>query len=291
MGVIVILNQAAGPSNDEVTQEVRQAFTDCGEEIVIKSVDGLRREIEAATGGAEEIIVAGGGDGTLGAVAGEIVRAGKIFGVLPLGTLNHFAKDLGIPLGLKEAARAIVSGRTAAVDVGEVNGRVFLNNSSLGIYPYLVKHRTAQQERLGRAKWHAFVRAAFQALRRYPFLDLRITVEGRPIERRTAFLFIGNNEYEFGGWRAGGRACLDAGRLGVCLAHRTGRLGILRLAVRALFGRLAPAADFETFCADEVTVESRRRRMLVATDGEVNHLTAPLHYRIRRGALRVRVPA
>lgn len=289
----VILNQAAGRKEDDPTEAVRAAFRRGGEEPEIVPTEGaaaLRAAIDRAMQGPGEIVAAGGGDGTLSTLAGEVAGTGKTMGVLPLGTLNHFAKDLGLPLDVEGAARVIAQGRTVAVDVGEVNGRVFLNNSSLGIYPYVVQRREAQQARLGRGKWPAFARAALDALRRYPFLRLRLTVGGRQIERETAFLFIGNNAYEFGGWKTGKRARLDGACLGVCLAHRTGRLGLLRLAVRALIGRLAPADGFEMFCAEEVVVESRRRHLPVATDGEVTRMRGPLHYRIRPGALKVRVP-
>src|SRR5205823_8463154 len=117
------------------------------------------------------------------------------FGVLPLGTLNHFAKDLGIPLELPDAVRNLVSGQPMAVDVGEVNGRIFLNNSGLGLYPDIVHDREKQQRRLGRGKWPAAVWAALAALRRFPFLSMRVTADGQRLARRTPFVFIGNNAY------------------------------------------------------------------------------------------------
>jgi len=174
--------------------------------------------------------------------------------------------------------------------VGEVNGRVFLNNSSLGLYPRIVAQREAQQEQLARGKWWAFFWATLRALRRFPFLRLRITVEGKSLVRRTSFLFVGNNEYEMAGFNLGRRARLNAGKLGLYLTHRTGRLGLIRLAVRVLFGALEQAADFEVYCVPEATIETRKPSLLVAADGEVTRMETPLHYKIRPAALRVRVP-
>jgi diacylglycerol kinase family enzyme len=245
--------------------------------------------IEAARSGAR-VVVAAGGDGTVSAVAAALAGTDKVLGVLPVGTLNHFAKDLRIPLDLESAVQTIVEGEVAAVDVAEVNGRVFINNSNLGLYPQIVSRREAQQQRLARGKWTAFFWATLQALRRFPFLDLRIAFEGREIFRRTAFLFVGNNEYQIAGFNLGSRACVDGGRLGLYLSHRTGRLGIFRLAFHALFGRVDQAEDFDVFCVTEARIESRKRRLLVACDGEVERMEAPLHYRIKPAALRVLVP-
>ena len=238
----------------------------------------------------DDTIVAAGGDGTISAVASQLVGTNKTLGVLPIGTLNHFAKDLHIPLDLEAAVRTTVEGRVAHVDAAEVNGRVFINNSSLGLYPQIVSKREEQQERLGRGKWPAFLWATLHALRRIPFLDLSIEVEGKQLARRTAFLFVGNNEYQIAGFNLGARECVDRGNLGLYLTHRTGRFGLFRLALHALFGRVNQAKDFEAFCVTEARIDSRKRRLLVACDGEVEWMQTPLHYRSRQNGLRVLVP-
>lgn len=234
---------------------------------------------------------AGGGDGTVSAVASALVGTDKALGVLPLGTLNHFAKDLGVPLDLEEAARALLAGRVARVDAAEVNGRVFVNNSGLGLYPSIVRERERRQERHGLGKWVALAWATLTVLRRYPYLRARLSADGRTLTRRTPFVFVGNNEYELDVFRIGGRARLDAGRLSIHLARRdAGRLGLLRLALGALAGRLREDRDFESLTTDELTVETRQRRARVSLDGEVTVMQTPLRYRILPGALRVVVP-
>ncbi len=293
--MIVVLNRSAGgETSDGLEAKLAELFRTNGANACIlytgADVD-LHGLLAGNHVGPDAIVVAGGGDGTVNAVAAELVGTGRTLGVLPLGTLNHFAKDVGIPLDLDGAVRTVVHGRVSEVDVGEVNGRVFLNNSGLGIYPQIVEEREAEQERRGSGKWPAFARAALNAFRRYPFLKLRVSLEGEERLLKTAFVFVGNNEYEVTGLNFGGRTCLNAGKLGFYVANRTGRFGLLRLAFRALVGRLSQADDFEIFCISEAEIESRKRTLLVSTDGEVTRMEPPLHFRIRPQALRVLVPA
>jgi diacylglycerol kinase family enzyme len=127
-------------------------------------------------------------------------------------------------------------------------------------------------------------------VRRYPFLHVRLCLEEGELLRRTPFVFIGNNAYQLDLFNIGARVCLDAGALSLYVAHRTGRLGLLVLALRALLGRLHSTKDFDTLCVKAVSIETRSTRLLVATDGEVSVMETPLHYRIRPRALRVIVP-
>ena len=290
----VIINNSSGMNDkQEARAYLAQTFAERGLDARISLAQSGADVIELARRAVREDcepIVAGGGDGTINAVASVIAGTNRTLGVLPLGTLNHFAKDLHIPLNLADAARVCFEGRAVSIDVGEVNGRVFLNNSSLGLYPSIVRQREKLQQRLGRGKWPAFIWATLTVLRRYPFLDVRLRVDDRELVRRTPFIFVGNNEYEMEGVNVGGRACLDAGYLSLSVAHRTGRLGLLRFAFRALFGGLRNEKDFDMLCTKEILVETRRRRLPVATDGEVTIMNTPLHYRVRPGALRVLVP-
>ena len=253
------------------------------------SVDGA---IAAAKAARPDVLVAGGGDGTVSAVAAALVDSDIVLGVLPLGTLNHFAKDLGIPLVLEAAAEAIVSGRTTRIDVGEVNGRVFINNSSIGLYPEIVRDRERQQRRLGRGKWPALAWATWAALRRYSFLSVTLRIGGAERSRKTPFVFVGNNEYRMEGFSIGERVGgLGAGLLSVYLTQRPGRLRLLMLALRALAGRLRQARDFEALLTADFVIESRHRMLRVATDGEITEMQTPLRYRSRPASLQVALPA
>jgi diacylglycerol kinase family enzyme len=203
--------------------------------------------------------------------------------------MNHVAKDLKIPLDLEGAVETIAAGRAARVDVGEVNGKIFLNNSSLGLYPRII-HEREKQQRLGWGKWPAYLWAALAVLRRYPFLDIRLGADGKELTGRTPFVFVGNNEYQMERFDVGGRACLDNGELSVYTTHGTGRLGLVRLALRALLGGLRQERDFLAFTTTDMWISTRHKRVRVALDGEVTIMEPPLHYHVRPGALRVLAP-
>jgi diacylglycerol kinase family enzyme len=252
--------------------------------------DQMIARAERALAEGASVVVAGGGDGTINAVASVLAGTETRLGVLPLGTLNHFAKDLKIPLELDAAVANAVHGVDCKVDVGEVNGRIFLNNSSLGIYPDIVRDREQQQRQLGRGKWPAFGRAMFAALRRFPFLNVRLKINGDEHLRRTPFVFIGNNEY-LQGLTMGARERLDTGKLCLYVAQKPTRLGLLRYAAHALFGKLHEARDFDVLSASSLTIETRHHHLRVATDGEVTLMKPPLQYRSRASALHVIVPA
>ncbi len=291
---VVILNASSGGGcNAEFADSLAAKFQSRGLGVRVTLATSGEELIEAARRAVREgvkVIVAGGGDGTLNAVASTLSGTDVTFGILPLGTLNHFAKDLGIPLDLDEAIAVIVQGHSMRVDTGEINGRIFLNNSSLGLYPDTVRSRERQQRQLGRSKWVAFFWAAVAALRRYPFLDLTIYMDQQAHQRRTPFVFIGNNRYVMEGFNIGARERLDEGTLSLYVVQRTGRLGLLALALRALFGRLRQAKDFDMLYAKKIVIATRHKQIRVSTDGEVNRLDSPLHYRICPAALKVIVP-
>jgi len=288
----VIVNARAGlVSKAEMRGRILELFRDLGTEARVSIARNGSHLVELANTAAErsDVVVGAGGDGTINTVASAVRAKQKILGVLPLGTLNHFARDLNIPWDLKAAVHTIVSGSVTNVDVGEVNGHMFLNNSSLGLYPSIVTERRKKQ-RLGHGKWPAFVWAALSVLRRHPFLDVRLTAEGKQTRARTPFVFIGNNEYATEGFKIGGRTSLTEGVLSVLVTFRIGRWGLIRLALRALLGRLSDDKDLVSLTTDQVWIETRRKRLHIARDGEVSRMKSPLHYRVLPNALRVMVP-
>jgi diacylglycerol kinase family enzyme len=288
-----ILNSASGSRHGP---EVREKLSK------IISENGAQARILVASSGAEvpelarravkensEVIVAGGGDGTINAVANELMGSSITLGILPLGTFNHFAKDLHIPQDLEGAARNLFTGRPVPVDVGEVNGRIFLNNSSLGIYPRIVRQREEQQKK-GRHKWVAFAQAFFSVLRHYSLLRVRLCLDGKELSRKTPIVFIGNNKYEIEGLKIGERKRINAGELFLLVANRAGRRDLLKIAFVAFLGRLQKAGDLDVLMTKQISIERRRHHANVSTDGEVHRMNTPLNYLIRPGALRVIVP-
>jgi diacylglycerol kinase family enzyme len=217
---------------------------------------------------------------------------------MPLGTLNHFARDLDIPLDIDAAARVIAAGRTVAVDVGEVNGRTFINNSSIGLYPLLVAERDRLRRTVG-SKWLAHAVAALRVWARYR--RLRVGVRGGGVDRmtRTPFIFVGNNEYQLSGVDVFGRKSLADGRLHLCMAPGMTRAGVGGMIVAAVLGRLGSVETFESMIGPEFVLDARRpstlfrarTTLLMALDGEVMSIDNPLTFRVRRAVLRVLVPA
>jgi YegS/Rv2252/BmrU family lipid kinase len=290
----VIVNAASGLGNGPRQIESLQAqFREAGlnaKIMPVRSGGELRSVVKAAARESPPMIVAGGGDGTLSTVAGLLKGTNVAMGVLPLGTLNHFAKDLRIPLDIKQAIATLAAGYVTEVDLGEVNGRVFLNNSSLGIYPDVVRERKRQQTRLGRGKRWALFWASITAMKRYAFLHVRLCLDGIDREYRAPFVFIGNNQYVMEGFNIGIRDGLRDGLLSVYVTQRRTRWALFLLGLRALFARLRQAKDFEATTAQTLSIDSRHRHLHVATDGEVALMETPLHYRVLPLALRVVVP-
>ena len=293
MLIEIIINAGSGSVEDEkVKRQLTDLFAQNGVSAKIRLAEkgsdiiGLA---EKAVKGDAEIIVAGGGDGTISAVASVIYKTGKTLGVLPLGTLNNFSKDLEIPQNLDEAVEIICANRTKMLDVGEVNGRVFINNSSIGLYPQIVKRREKQQ-RLGRGKWRSAFWAALKILKSSPFFAVKLETEKGVQIVKTPFVFVGNGEYEMDLLNIGRRAKIDDGKLSVYFLHRSGRKGLFMLVLRTLLGRLRQARDFEEVNVEEITFETKKKQILVAFDGEVETLQTPLHYKIHPKSLRVVVP-
>ncbi len=259
------------------------------EVVVTRRGNDMTSLARQAAGKGRRPVIAGGGDGTVSAVAAALAGTDIALGVLPMGTLNHFAKDVGVPLNLEAAVRNALAGQFARVDVGEVNGRVFVNNAGLGFYPHFVRQREAE-ERRGRAKPAAFLMALRSVVRRYFRLRLRAHMDREAaLERVTPFLFVGNNRYETSGPEIGRRSRLNSGRLWVCTAPKTGRRHILRGALMALIGRESED-ELDAFEATQLSVDPGTPRANVSTDGEVSMMDAPLRFRIRPRALRVAAP-
>lgn len=244
---------------------------------------------ELALAAGARTLVAAGGDGTLSGVASVIAGSNVALGIIPAGTLNHFAKALNLPMEVEQAIEVIRQGKVKAVDVGEVNGRIFINNSSLGLYPLMVVLRR-RQEKLGFSRRVAKLWAAAVSLIRMPVLDVALTVDSSRMRRKTPLIFVGNNQYEFEGVNVGQRVSLTEGELFVSIINSTSRLHFLHLGLLALVGKLKDRDEFAAFSTAEAVVESRRGLVRVSLDGEVVVMKPPLHYRMRPASLRVLTP-
>jgi diacylglycerol kinase family enzyme len=289
----VIANARSGGGHaDESLEGLRKAFADQGiaAELHTPRAEALEETLRKALEQKPPLVVAAGGDGTVSSVAHALRGTGVALAVIPFGTFNHFAKDLGIPMDTAEAVRVLLDGRRVSIDVGDVNGRTFVNNASLGLYPGMVRTRDKLRRRFGHSKRRAMLWALLAALRRSPLLTLELQADREVQPCRSPFVFIGNNAYAMEGFDIGTRERLDGGRLSIYTAQRCTLGGLVSLAFRALFGRLHQAEDFAAIEARRLRVETPHSRLLVATDGELNIMDTPLEFRIMPGALDVLVP-
>lgn len=290
----VFVNSSSGwDAKEGAPERLRRTFEAAGiqadVEYVKAGVNLAEKSREAVASGAE-LIVAGGGDGTISAAAAGVAGSGATFGVLPVGTLNHFARDLHLPLDLDEAARLITEGKDAEVDVAEVNGKIYINNSILGLYPIYRFLKARHEKRLG-SKRLALLMAAASVFRRYPLLRVRFHAGDLHIERKTPYVLIANNRHAMEGYHLGARESMTEGKLWVYIMRDRGRWGLFNLLLRLAAGRFRGPDDFDIFPAEEVWVEANRgKRIGVALDGEIAVMDTPLHYRILPRALKVRVP-
>ena len=296
MKVAVVLNASAGSITaseaSATVSRVQEAFerTSLEAEVLAISPGRVLEAARAAATSDADVVVFGGGDGTLSTGAAALLGSRKPFGILPLGSLNHFARDVGIPLDLDQAVEVIEKGHVTEVDVGEVNGRIFLNNSSIGLYPSAVAHREELRHRHGGGKWPAMFNACVDVVRRFPLLDVTLRVGDRAVALTTPFVFVGNNRYEMSLFSLGTRTSLQGGELSVYLTRDSGRMGLIRLFFRALLGRLEQDRDFHSAMLPEVEIRTRRRSLRVSLDGEVVWMASPIRYVIRPRALRVLAP-
>lgn len=250
----------------------------------------IRERAEAAITAGARLVIVGGGDGTVSCVAEALAGTDVVLGVLPLGTLNHFARDLGIPADLKRVGALIATNKTRDVDVVEVNGRVFVNNSAMGLYPLMVLDREAQRLRVGRSKRWAMAVAGVHTLFRFSSQRLTLTVNDRQAQVDTPLLFVGNNAYRIQLPDVGRREALDRGELFVLVLRRKSRLGFCVAALRALVG-LARTDDVVSLeHVERLRVDSRHSLQALSLDGETVWMKLPLQYRIRKKALKVIAP-
>ncbi len=296
MKLLVLLNATAGTLANSEThdepQRIRRAFEAAGHEVEVRDVEGAKLEDEAraALKSDFDAIIAGGGDGTLNTIANVLAGSGKAYGVLPLGTHNHFAKDLGIPLELEPAIEALARGEIIDLPVAEVNGRIFLNFSALGFHPELVRHRDAQRSSLGRKKWQAMIVAFFRVFTRFPIIRVRLITPDTTLRRITPSVIVCNNPHQMKVFGVESASIPDRGLLNLYVARRSSRLSMIGLFIRATFNSLDHTKNFESIALPQVTIDTAHRHARVSVDGEVTDMRPPLKYTVRETGLRVIVP-
>jgi diacylglycerol kinase family enzyme len=238
-------------------------------------------------------LVAVGGDGTINTVAQAAWRAGCPLGVVPQGTFNLFGRNHGIPQELEAAAAALLRATPAPVQVGELNGHLFLVNASLGLYPQLLQDREAFKRQFGRHRWVAILSGLVTLFHWRRQLTLDLELDGRRALVRTPTLFVGNNrlQLERVGMEPAIAARVGEGCLAALMARPIGTWTMVWLLLRGAFGRLGDAEQVDSAAFRTLTVNVRgRRKLKVAADGEVHVMRPPLRFAVAARPLLLLLP-
>lgn len=243
--------------------------------------------VEAVRGSGARLIVIGGGDGTLSAVAPHFEGTGRVLGVMPFGTGNAFARDLGIPINVTEAARIIASGRIEQVDIGVANGKYFLNVATLGVTTLIAKELDSGLKKISSTAAYLF--AVFRALQRVKPFDATLTVDGKAHRFKTLQVVIGNGRFHAGSLLIAEDAAVTAGKLQIYALTSTDKGALFKLALSARRGVQRELSEVITFATTSAHLETTPARA-VTLDGEVATQT-PVEFSVKAKALKVAVPS
>lgn len=297
---LVLLNPRAGTLKDlrkasgetGPAELVDKAFLDAGKDVDVRMVPP--RDLgsvldELGRGDGHDEIIVGGGDGSLSRSLGRLLATGKTFGVLPFGTMNLLARDLGVPKEMNEAIRTLSAAKPARIDLASINGRPFHSISGLGFFAQMARAREDARNVKRFGRYAGFVYAAMRAFFRSGRSRYQLVVDGAPVKVDATAVLVTNNAFDDDSWK---RPRLDEGRIEVIVAHAGDWRQRFRLGVAVIKGGWRSNPLVETFRATSVTVEkSRRTRVWVSTDGELTRERCPLVYEAMPGAATMLKPA
>lgn len=293
--VALVLNGASGKADGHANQDmIREKLTPHVKEFVPYPVSNgadIPKAAQRAVQDGADVVIALGGDGTQSAVAGALAGTGSVMGVLPGGTFNYFARELAVGETLEQALDTLIKGEVRQMDVGDVNGRVFLNNASFGVYPKILERREAIYKRWGRSRIAAYWSALVTLWEMRDPMHLWVTLDGKRQEFHTPLAFVARSAYQLENMGLEGAEAIRAGKLVLFLAKGHGPRQLIVAGFRLVLGKSARGQDFDLLVADEIEIDSRQPRRLLAFDGEKERATGPFKLRVQRDALRVIVPA
>ncbi len=296
MTVAAVINPGAGGVSDEEGRERLRALVRSVGDLIppewrrVVSGSEVAREAEELIHRGATVIFAGGGDGTVSTVAGLVASTDVALGVLPLGTRNHFARDIGMPLDMEQWHDILEQLPRRSIDLGYLNDVSFINNASIGLYPRIVEERDRAARNSIWSKRTTQISAAIRVAIRFPRSRCVLQFSGRRVTRATPIIFVGNNAYEGGLMTLAKRPKLDSGQLWVCTARASGPLHLLRLFWHVARGHLGDIDELETALESAFEIEFKRKRVTVAVDGETRRVNTPLHFRSAAKALQVIAP-
>lgn len=298
MRFLVILNRDGGTLKttdlDALSAEAETILSAGGHQVAVEIVAG--KDVEKALGRAAErddvdVVIAGGGDGTVSTAAGLLAGSAKALAILPAGTMNLFARSLGVPLALGDALAAFASGRVVSVDIARANGRPFVHQFSIGLHAKMVHVRERYEYRSRIGKMWASTKAGWAAALHPPSMKVTLDVDGRTIDVTTAGVSISNNLFGEGHLPYADKP--DGGTLGIYVASAVTRLDVLKVLIATLIGRWRSSDQMALYEGRRVsvTVRSKLRRWACVMDGEICQLQTTTLVEVDPGTLRVLVPA
>jgi len=295
----IVINPRSGQDkSSEVTDTITAVLTAAGRRFELMPVSDASLLAETAANAVAKaqdnggVVVAVGGDGTLNAVSQQVLGSGVLFGILPQGTFNYFGRTFGIPQETEIATRCLLDAIVEPVQVGTLNGRIFLVNASLGLYPQLLEEREVFKQRYGRSRLVAFWAAMVTFLHAHRQLSVELEHEGETLMLRTQSLVVGNNALQLEQIGIAQATEIARGHLVAMTSRPLSVMALYGLLLRGLMSRLGDAENIISFGFHRMTVRvgSRRGRIKVAMDGEISWLRSPLEFKVSEHRLPLLVP-
>jgi diacylglycerol kinase family enzyme len=297
MKIHVIVNKRAGTVLDWETgtlgEQILAAFQAQSHEVTLQLVDPdeMSPAIGCALAQGCEALVVGGGDGSVRAAANAMIGSEVSLGILPLGTLNRLARDLKIPFDVQAAAAALANGQVTAIDVADVNGRIFLCNSTFGIPAIFSQQRQLLRGKPAVERFRGYFQALKDMLQSRRHMEVDIDHGQARMKLRVLSMVISNNPYIEKPSLMMEKDGLHHGVLAAYISQHPSGWGMMRAVIRGMLGRFKSDPGIAHFEARRINVTARRSRVRLSNDGELEIVDMPLRYSIRPDALKVLVPA
>ncbi|HEX8409103.1 MAG TPA: diacylglycerol kinase family protein [Thermoanaerobaculia bacterium] len=289
---ILFLNARAGTFSTGDESALRTMAAENGLRVVDVRPDiDVRKIVRDSLAAGLRTFVAAGGDGTIHFVAQGLVGTEGILGVLPVGSVNHLARDLQMPIDDWRAAFEIaLHGEVRQIDVGRVNGRYFINSLMLGIYPTISEYR--ERFRSMNNRWRAYFKAIRLALRHFPHVNLVVELEGRVETFRTQLFVVAVNAYDLSQpGMVSPKTHFNDGRVSMYSLSFMSRLQFIRATAKYFRGKIADIPGFRSTRTTQMRVDTGKRRLRVSIDGELVEMETPLQIACVPSALLVRAPS
>ncbi|MGX1306070.1 diacylglycerol kinase family enzyme [Amorphus suaedae] len=291
MRCFVVINprSGAGLDQEDFAGQIRTLFAEAGIDAVYASAGAtdIAAQLQEARDSGMGTVAVAGGDGTIMAGAEAFAGTDTVLAVIPAGTMNVLAHELGLPLAIADAIRLIADGEVRAIDVGEVNGRIFIGSSILGAPSRLARRRERFRGKSTGLSYARLLRAGIRALVRYPAVGVTIHAGGEHKPVRTRALAVVVNDYAEGFGKVLTRSSLDGGKLVLYALKPITPWHLIGLVVAMVMGRWRHDRHLQRLSVETVRITAHRKSVRLMNDGESFLVSPPLEYRIRPKALRV----